>query len=335
MRRRDVLGSLAVMVAAGCTGSKSTPATTTRSDTTATTATTAASSTTTTSAEATPSELRTLGVPVEQSGCPVRGDQVERVVCYPEQTGAPLALTPAADTLALPTAETTFTLANDTDYEFRTNFHDWKLHKRVDDEWYFVTPRLIPAPLHVLPGGETHEWTVTIDNTRKPSTGPADDEAITIASLGGGEYAFSVTGYFRFDDHEHRIGLGARFALDGPQIELTKPADTTGTRDGNTVVVTRDDADGDPTDALVVERLESGGVPPNQPIHDHIAEQLVRPMPVADRPLLGNALAFFEEGVDVVRIESTTELDPRFDRDEHYYFSYRGTVYEAKVESIE
>lgn len=336
MKRRAFVGSLASLLAAGCTGTGSPESATTRTSTaTTTTADPTTNTTATTSSSATPPELRTMGVPVEEADCPFDADEIERVVCYPEQTDAPLALTPADDALSLPTAETTFTLANDTDYPFMLNFYDWGLHKRVEGEWYYIAPRMIPEPLHTLPSGETHEWSFSVDNTREPSSNPSGEADVSVASLGGGEYAFETSGWFESGDHEHKVGQGALFTLNGDQIELTKPDDVSTTNQGETVVVTRDDESGDLTEALVVERVGEAGVPPGKPIHDHIAEQLGRPSPFAERPLLGNALACFESGVATVRIESTGELQPRFDRDKHYYVRYRDEFYEARIEPIE
>jgi hypothetical protein len=334
MNRRAFVGTLASLLAAGCTGTGSPESTTTRTPTTTTTAA-PTTTTTTTSSSATPPEIRDLGVPVEEASCPFDADGTERVVCYPEQTDEPLALAPAEDELSLPTAETTFALANDTDYTFMVNFYNWGVHKRVDGEWYYIAPRMIPQPLHTLPAGETHEWTFAVDNSQEPTGGPSSESGGTLAGLGGGEYAFETSGYFESGDHEHQIGLGALFTLEGDQLQLIPPDDVSSTRDGDTVVVTRDEESGDPTEALVVERVGEAGVPPGKPIHDHIAEQLVRPMPFADRPLLGTALAFFEADVDLVRVESTTELEPRFDRETLYYLRYRDEFYEARIEPIE
>jgi hypothetical protein len=337
MKRRAFVGAVTSLLVAGCTGTGSPQNSKTDTPTATTTAspTTDTPDTTTTTDTATPPELRDLGVPVEESTCPFDAEGTERVVCYPEQTDEPLALTPADAELSLPTAETTFTLANETDYTFMVNFYNWGVHKRVEGEWYYIAPRMIPQPLHTLPAGESHEWTFAVDNSQTPTGGPSSESGGTLAGLGGGEYVFETSGWFESGDHEHQIGLGARFTLDGDQLQLTKPDDVSSTGDGETVVVTRDDQTGEPTEALVVERVGESGVPPNQPMHDHIAEQLVRPYPFANRPFLGNALAFFESDVSVVRVESTTELDVRFDRENHYYFQYRGEFYEARIEPME
>lgn len=331
MKRRALLGTLASLAVAGCTSDGPGGSVT---DTTRTT-TPPATSETTTASTATPPEIRELGVPVEDADCPFDADSVERVVCYPEQTDAPLSLTPARGELDLPADGTTFALENDTEHAFSLNFYDWGLHKRVDGDWYYVTPQEIPEPLHTLPAGETHEWAFAVDNGEEPSTGPSSDAAISVAGLGGGEYAFEASGWFDSGDHEHRIGVGARFRVNGDRLQLGRPDGYSGTRDGDTVVVTPDDTDSEPVEAFVVERVGESGVPPEKQIHGHVAEQLVRPAPGANRMLLRDALAFFEGGVTAVRVEEATEFDTPFPRDEHYYFAYRGAVYEARVVPVE
>lgn len=335
MKRRALLGTLASLAVAGCTGSDPGRSVTETTRTTAAPTTTADPTTAGTTSSGTPPEIRGLGVPVGDADCPFDSETVERVVCYPGNADEPLSLTPADDELSLPADDTTFTLANDTDHEFALNFYDWGLHKRVDGEWFYVAPREIPEPLHILPAGESHDWAFTVDNSLEPSHGRAGEAAATVAGLGGGEYAFEVSGWFESGDHDHRTGVGARFSLDGDQLTLTASEDLSGTRDGDTVVVTLEGDDEAPTEAFVVERVGEAGVPPERAVHDHVAEQLVRPAPASDRPLLADALAFFADGVEAVRIESSTEFGPRFDRDDRYYFRYRGETYEAAVEPVE
>jgi hypothetical protein len=337
MKRRAFIATLASLTVAGCTGTDGTPETvtdTTRETTRRTTRQTTTQRTSATSS-ATPPEIRDLGVPVGDAACPFDPDTVERVVCHPEQTGEPLQLTPSTDVLALPRDSGTFTLANDTDYDFFANFYNWGLHKRVDGDWYYIVPLEWPEPLHTLPAGTSHEWTLEVDNTQDPSNGVSGETGATVAQLGGGEYAFEVSGWFESGDHEHRVGLGVRFDIDGDPIELSASDGLSGTREGDTVVVTRDDEDETPTDAFVLERVGEGGVPTSKPIQDRIAEQLVRPAPWSERALFRDALAFFADDVSTVRIEQAAEFDPPFDRDERYYLRYRGDIYEADVVSLD
>ncbi len=331
MKRRALLGTLPSLALAGCTSSGP------GERVTETTRTTTPPTTdgTTTEPSATPPWIRDLGVPVDDADCPFDGDGVERVVCYPERTDVPLSLTPDSDELDRPADQTTFALENDTEHAFSLNFYDWGLHKRVDDRWYYITPQGIPEPLHTLPAGDTHEWTFAVGDGDELSSGPASESAIDVAGLGGGEYAFETSGWFDSGDHEHRVGLGARFRVKGAPLELTAPEGLSGARDGDTVVVTRDGADGKPTEAFVVARVGEAGIPFEKQIHQHVAEQLVRPEPGRSRPLLRDALAFSEDGVETVRLEEAGEFDPPFPRDERYYFEYRGAIYEAAVESVE
>lgn len=118
MRRRQVL---AVTTAGGCLGGNA-----------------EAPETTTSTTETTTAEAPVVGEPLP-SDCPVLGDDVRRVVCYPD-TDAPLSMTPSAIAASLPDASVSFTLANETETTFSTNFYAWRLHKRVDGEWYYIAP---------------------------------------------------------------------------------------------------------------------------------------------------------------------------------------------------
>lgn len=337
MQRRAFLATLSSLAVAGCTGDSDGPETVT--DTTRTTArpTTTKPATTdpSTTTGGTPPQIRDLGVPLEQADCPFSDDGVERVVCYPEHTADLMSLTPSVDTIELPTDSVTFTLANDTDYDYSVNFYNWGLHKRVDDQWFYITPQEIPAPLHVLPAGESHDWTLDVDNTEEPTGSTAGEGGGTVAGLGGGTYAFEVAGWFESGDHEHRIGFGVHFDVEGDQIELTSRYGPAGSRDDDTVVVTLGDEDTTPTEAFVLERVGEAGVPPGKPIHDRIAEQLVRPSPGSAGTPFKDALAFFEDDVTTVRLEQDGEFDPPFDRDQRYYLRYRGNIYEAEVVSLD
>lgn len=329
MKRRALFGTLASLTVAGCLGAGD-PGSTTSTGTTQSTTQQPTQSTT-------PPELRTLGVPVEQVDSPFRSDgNVKRVVWYPDHPNEPLRLTPETDEVSIPVGETTFTLANDTGYEFSLNFYDWSLHKRVDGEWFYVTPHVVPEPLHVLRAGGTHEWTFRVDNTLEPADGRAGVESATVAGLGGGEYAFEVSGWFETGGHEQRMGVGTRFRIDGDPLELSQPKDALTTRDGDTVGVTLDRQDGSPTEALVVEHVGPEGVPPEQPIEDFVAEQLVRTGPGSERPWLGDAFSFFDGDIATVRVESTTEIDlGRLDGDQRHYVQFRDRIFAVEVVTVE
>lgn len=337
MKRRALLGTLATLAAAGCTGSpgKSQPSTTTQpSQTSATTSTT----TTTTGDATTSPELLDLGDAASEVDCPVPAEG--RAVCYPEHADAALSLTPAPDTVDLPAGETTFTLANDTDHEYRVNFYNWTLSKHTEEGWFRIAPQFYPEPLHMLGPGGTHEWTLAVDNSQEPTGGAAAMEDITLSGLGGGEYAFTLGGWFPVGEEEmFRVAAGARFTLDGDPVELTPTDDLETSRNGSTVTVTslREPSEDEPLSVLTVERVGEEGVPPERQIHDRITEQLLRPRMgvMGDPNPLRNAIPFFEQGVDTVRYEAPSSVTPPFGVDEPRYVAYEGEVYEIASERAE
>ncbi|WP_232702423.1 hypothetical protein [Halobacterium wangiae] len=329
MRRRALLGTIASLAVAGCTGTGAQPS---GSDSTTTTRATSTSTTQpTTTSDATPAELLSLGVPTTQSECPL-GDE-GRAVCYPEQTGEILSLTPDDDELDLPTDSTTFTLANDTDYEYHANFYGWKLSKRVHGQWFHVAPQYWPQPLHMLPAGESHEWSFTVDNSETPTGGSSSDSDVALAGLGGGEYAFTLQGWFPLGDKDSfHVALGARFRLNGDQLELTPTDDVSASRDGDTVVVTTGEEPGEDEElsAFVVERE---GVPAGRPLQRYVTEQLLRPGPGTGRTTpYRNTIPFFEEGVETVRLEAPDATVPPFGIDEPVYVEYEDEQYEVTSE---
>lgn len=342
MKRRALLGTLATLgataAAGGCLGApggSDDPETTTTEQPPATSTATP----TTDDGTATNPELATLGEPASAVDCPVAGDR--RAICYPEHADAALSITPDPETVALPAGETTVTLANDTQYDYRTNFHAWTLSKRVDGEWYRIAPQYYPEPLHTLPAGDTHEWTLTVDNSEAPTGGAAAESDIRLAGLGGGEYAFTVSGWFlseREDDggRRYHVAAGARFDLDGDPVELTPAGDPDTSRDGSTVTVTASEAPTDdaPLSVLTVERVSETDVPANNRVHERIAEQLLRPRMDArgDPNPLRNALPFFADGVDTVRYEAPSGVTPPFGLNGSHYVGYDGDVYEVQSE---
>lgn len=344
MKRRAVIGTLASLAVAGCTGTGSqsptvtdTTRTTSRS-TTQTTTTTNEAPDGTTASDATPEQLLELGVPATETDLPL-GDE-GRAVPYPEYADAPLSLSPENDVLGLPADSTTFALANDTAYEYRANFYGWSLDKRAHDRWFHVAPQYWPEPLHSLPPGDSHEWSFAVDNAESPSGGPSDDEDVSLAQLGGGEYVFAVHGWFPAGgDDMFEVSVGARFELDGEALELTPTDGVSTTREDDTVVATldADPGENERVARLVVERVGEAGVPPNQPIDTRIAEQLVRPDESrGDLPNpLRNALAVFEDGVTVVTYEAPTHQDPPFDVEDAWYVQYRDEYYEVETETVD
>lgn len=346
MKRRALLGTLATLAAAGCTESpgRSVPSTTTQSTTADTQPATTTETTGATAGDATtPTELLNLGAAASEVDCPV--PEQGRAVCYPEHAGAAISLTPDPETVELPAGETTLALANDTNHEYRANFYGWQLSKRVDGEWFRVAPQFYPEPLHSLPAGDTHEWTLLVDNSEEPTGGAATEEDIELAGLGGGEYAFAVTGWFPLEDGEgdgsetFDVAVAARFELDGDPIELTPSGDLDTSREDGTVTVTssHEPNEDEPLSVLTVERVGEEGVPPERQIHERIAEQLLRPgMGVMGDPNpLRNAVPFFEDGVETVRYEAPSGVTPPFGVDEPRFVRYDGEVYEITSERVD
>jgi hypothetical protein len=329
MRRRALLGTLASIAVAGCTG-RTVPNDSPTDDPTSSTPAPSTDQPTTNS-KSDPAYPSTLGVPAEQADCPPFDDDTERVVCYPEHADASLSLAPSSDAVDLP-ADVTFTLANNTDTAFGTNFYGWSLWKREDSQWFHIAPHVTPDPLHVVLSGESHEWHVTMTNAENADAGASGQQDITLAGLGGGEYAFATDGWFEGDDHEDKIGLGARFDLRGDPVELTPTEDASTTRDGDTVVVTTD-AESTERAAFVVERE---GVPPDQPLRHRITEQLLRPgLPADDPNVFRNTIPFFEDGVSTVRLETQTGTSPPFGVNDPYYLEYEDEQYRVSAESLE
>ena len=327
MKRRALLGTLTTLAAAGCTGAHTQSRSTTTRPSTTTTATT--------DGDGAPAELLTLGDAASAVDCPVPADG--RAVCFPEHADAALSLRPDPETVELPAGETTLSLANDTGHEYRTNFYGWTLSKRSADEWFRIAPQYYPEPVHVLPAGERHEWTFSVDNSEEPTGGASAMEDVGLAGLGGGEYAFTVGGWFALDDDETvAVAAGARFDLDGDPVELTPSGDLDTSRDGTTVTVTspREPSEDEPPSVLTVVRIGGDGVPPGRQIHDRITEQLLRPRMgvMGDPNPLRNTVPFFEDGVETVRYEAPSSVTPPFGVDDARFVRYDGEVYEITSE---
>jgi len=281
-----------------------------------------------------PEELLSLGIPTTQSDCPL-GDE-GRAVCYPEQTGASLSLTPADDELDLPADSTTFTLANDTDYEYHANFYGWSASKRVDGEWFHVAPQFWPQPLHILPAGASHEWSFAVDNDQSPTGGSSTDQDVTLAGLGGGEYAFTVQGWFPLGD-DHDSFRGARRALrvtgrpgrtDADRRRLGVAGRRQRRRDHRRGTDRRRGAVGVRRRTL---RRPAGAT--RQGTH-HRADCPARSGD-GSRPLFRNTIPFFEEGVQTVRLEAPDATIPPFGVDEPQYIRYEGETYEISTKRLD
>jgi hypothetical protein len=244
-------------------------------------------------------------------------------------------LTPPTQRGSLPTATFEFTLRNETDVRFDTNFYAWRVWKRVDGEWFHVAPQGWNDPLMALGPGDSHVWKLTVDGreNRAPSTAASGTETLSLTGLGGGTYAFVVDGWFATADHENSVGFAARFDLGGDPVELTPTSEVTETtrEDGTVVVDTAHEAgDGARRAAFVVERLgtDSGETPPTD-VRRLVTEQVLR-----DRRLR-NTLPFFEDGVETVRLEEQNSVWPAFGVRRPQRIVYEGVHYRLSAEALE
>ncbi|WP_458204856.1 hypothetical protein [Haladaptatus sp. NG-SE-30] len=284
MTRRAVLTSVGSVLFAGRL-SESTPGgvgTEPSSTTTTQTSTTRKTSTT--------AKDPTLQFP-DENHCPPFGDR--RVVCYenadPETT---LPMEPSKGNASLPKATLSFTLTNETGATFTTNYYHWNVWKQVDGEWFRVAPRMWPEPAMMLGSGGSHTWSLTVDNSDLGRALPRAEgtESLTLAGLGGGTYAFGISGWFEGENGTEGIGVAARFELDGDPLELapTDDLEVVGTDDGEKHVRSEHSST-----TYVATRIEDSK-------HDtvrKIPEQIVRMTP------LRNLLASFEDGGNSVRLD--------------------------------
>lgn len=255
-------------------------------------------------------------------------ESAETVVCYDavDPADVPLVLVPGTQTLQ-PDQPAGFTLRNQSDQRFQTNFYHWQLYKRVDGDWYYILPESWPEPLTPLAAGEDHTWTVTVRTGRVSDGAPIEavqgTDSLTIDGLGGGQYAFGTDGWFAAGSYEEPIALAASFELQAAPLELTPTAAIAETAwDGETLVAqsTRGEAgeDGDDRDAYILERTADADGTPEQVI----IEQVVR------NDQLRDAIALSEEyDADRVRLAEFSNSVPAFGVDEARTYEFRGTRY--------
>src|SRR5699024_9500021 len=123
---------------------------------------------------------------------------------------------PSRAALDLP-GKMTFTLENDTDTRFNTNFYSARLHKRVDGEWFLVAPQGWPSPLTPLAASESQTWTVSLSGEVQAPAGSdseSDADALdtsqrNIGGLGGGRYAFGIAGWFEGGSYKRQTAFAA------------------------------------------------------------------------------------------------------------------------------
>jgi hypothetical protein len=192
-----------------------------------------------------------------------------------------------------------------------------------------------PQPLHRLRPGANHTWDFTASTSpRDPTEGyrASGEAAVDARPLGGGTYAFAISGWFADQTatptHEHQTAYAARFDLDGPQLSLepsSRVRDTT--RDGSTINVDArldDPSDGEREATFVCTRA-----PDADDARRLVTEQVYGRWPLRD------ALAHAGDGVDEVRVHSHTTTHPAFGvQDDEPAVAYDGTTWTASVEDV-
>jgi len=268
-------------------------------------------------------------------GCPEYGG-VDRVICYDlvDSDTVPALLEPSARTVE-DGGSIDFSLHNRSELALRTNFYNWRIHKRVDGEWFHIAPHAYPEPLMTVQPGKSHTWTVSIDND-----GIVDGESVprmsgteqlTLRGVGGGHYAFRARGWFEEENHEESVAFAATFEFDGPPIELTRTASIESTEwDGETLVATS--TRGDPDDeyskqgAFELQRVDD----PGGGVRTIITEQVIRTEQLRDTIALA-----FEYDADRVRLEEYNGVTPIFGSDSDGIFEFQGSYYEVTTSVIE
>jgi hypothetical protein len=278
----------------------------------------------------------------------------ERLVPYErvESSDVPIYLEPSNKSLTKD--ETiTFTLVNDLDEPFESGFHHWQLHKRVDDTWFNV--KLSPAKdvLHTLNPGESHTWTLdpsheTAENlemidTLQPGALQGSlgqwSERVVVPGLGGGQYAFGITGRKRGDSSDEQIALVATFDLEAEPVELTPTEPLQEVQeDGDTVTAVTEpshpDAELEPPKIYQVDRLQSSPATATS----LITEQLWRNPPFWDTvALLQNHTvdrAVLTER-DGLRYNGIFSILQAGDSCEDGIYEYDGEFYDVRVSEAE
>lgn len=238
-----------------------------------------------------------------------RGDS--RVYCNDgsESADAETVLRPSPRSGSLPDARVEFALENGREDHFNTA--RWDLRKRVDGTWYDpVVPRTGRSQPSVAPG-ESHDWAVAVDNAELSSVvEPVEGDEFSARALGGGTYAFLVSGSYgaaddRFVDNEPWVAYAARFSLDGDPLALEPTSSVRDVaRSGDTVTVRA--TDGDPDLVVTVSTRDDAPTAQSEAARrEVITEQLY------GWPVLRDALAHFEDDVTEVVVETSPDPDRR------------------------
>lgn len=262
--------------------------------------------------------------------CPEYG--TARVICYEAVVGndgeavgvenVPAVLEPSTHSLAREES-IEFVLSNQSDVALSANFYDWRLDKRVDGEWYRVAPFEINEPLMSIPPGESHTWTMRIDNSGiedgevVPKASGTDD--LTLGGLGDGQYAFRARGWFEDDDHGDDFAFVGMFDYDGASLELTTTKLIGETEFEGETLVAESAADQRANEGYVLERVEA----PERDDERVITEQLLRTPPRREAVALAQ-----EYDADRVRLDGYAA--ERYVPDPLGAFRYEGQQYDLR-----
>ena len=278
-------------------------------------------------------ESRLPDGPVPET-CPAY-DGVDRVVCY----DAIADVTDAVDAFLDPSGRTLtsresveFTLRNGSEHTLYTNFYDWNVHKHVGGEWHHVAPRAVNQPLMMVPGGESHTWTVTVDNgdieDGEPVPRVSATEDVALAGLGGGHYAFRARG--TLEGHEDELAFAATFEFDAEPIALT-PTNAVETTywDGETLVAesSRGNPDGeyDRLGAYELSRVDT----PLEKARTVITEQVLRNEQLRDTLALAH-----QYDADAVRLEEYDGTRPIFGSRTDGVVAFQGERFEVTTREL-
>lgn len=267
----------------------------------------------------------------ESPDCPPFDADVGRVVCFDggDTEDEPALLAASPHRISIPPAgsgsSVEFTLANRADRSFRTSFTCWHLWKRDAGEWFAVGDGPCYMMAQVLRPGDEHAWTLPfgdhpVGRIGSPNRTPI--RGIDAAHLGGGTYAFGLSG--SFEGRETETGFVTTFVLDGPPAELHPDPSVATERDGGTLAVeTEGYADADRWARVTVEPVDYRGA-----ARRTIAEEAYRYVG------LRNTLPYFEQdGVD--RVVLSTADSPLVVPDGMRSLEYDGSAYRIEVEHLE
>ena len=272
------------------------------------------------------------GSATRPDSCPALDEDVVRVFCTDERAlDAPVVMERSRKRAELPTATLSFTLRNVSSREFTTNFYSWHVWKHVDRAWFHIAPRSWNVPAMMLGPGESHTWTLSVDNTRldgSPLPVASGTREIDLAGLGGGQYAFGTNGTFPDEDYEHQTGIAALFELDGPPIDLRPTGEVTNVeRDGEVVTVRAERPDLDQSRITAFELARTDD--PEGEVRERIVEQVVR-----DRRLR-NTLPYFESGIERVRLVEPNGTFPSLSVLEPTAITFEGETYQVTIKEVE